>query len=46
MMKNKTLITIFTLLTFSISFAQEVKKLSLEEAVQLGIENSKTIKAA
>lgn len=45
-MKNKTLITIFTLLTFSLSFAQEVKKLSLEEAVQLGIENSKTIKAA
>ena len=45
-MKNKALISIFTLLTFSVSFAQEVKKLSLEEAVQLGIENSKTIKAA
>lgn len=45
-MKNKTLISIFTLLLFSLSIAQEVKRISLEEAVRLGIESSKTIKAA
>ncbi len=46
MMKNKSLISVFTLLLSVFSFSQETKQLSLQEAVQLGIENSKTIKAA
>src|SRR5690606_34074728 len=45
-MKNNILTFVFLLLLFSFSFAQETKKLSLREAVQLGIETSKIIKAA
>lgn len=45
-MKNKIIISVFALLIFSFSFAQEARKLSLRDAVLLGIENSKTIKAA
>src|SRR5690606_513025 len=46
MMRNKIILSIFTLFLLSFSFAQEMKKLSLEEAIQLGVANSKSIKAA
>ena len=45
-MRNKIILSIFTLFLLSFSFAQEMKKLSLEEAIQLGVANSKSIKAA
>lgn len=41
---NKFLTTVFLIMTFSSAFSQEKRSLSLQQAVKLGLENSKNLK--